>query len=128
MDLTLYDPDSSHIILGDIIEKHLTKEEQLIAEALGKLFYDRAGKEWESRGESYEEWDIVINQWEKAGRKYVDFYKFMGYQMVAKCKGTEQRMNDIAGRPTHNYRELLVIMFGGEVREIFKNPRQHLFA
>lgn len=117
MDLTLYNGKESYLILGDIIDKHLTQDEQLIAEALSKVFYNRAKEQWEKKNKDpYLEWHA------KEGVKYLDFYKFMAHQMVAKCKGTEASLNEIAGSRMHSWKELLIILFGKELESAIKAP------
>jgi hypothetical protein len=130
-DIKIFGQDTD-LSLGDFIEKYLTDDEQIIAEAIGKLFYDRSLEEYDKRKEydqgkiDYKDW----NPWDKYdGSRYgIDFYKLLGYQMVLKCKETSNGMKAISENGVHDWKQFLVIMFGKEVRGILANPRAHIFA
>lgn len=130
-DIRIFGQDSK-LSLGDFIDNYFDWNEQMIAEALGKLFYDRSLEDFD-KNKLHQEGKIPygkMNPWDKhdPSRYGVDFYKMLGYQMVLKCKATSEEMGLVSDNGSHNWKEFLVIMFGSEVRKIIENPRAYGFA
>lgn len=130
-DISIFGKDSK-MSIGDFIDHHLDLDEQYIAEALGKLFYDRSLEEF-NKMDMHDKGLIPyrdMNPWDKhdPSRYGLDFYKMLGYQMVLKCKSTSEAFDANGSNGAHPWKKFLVIMFGKDVDYILKNPRAYGFA
>lgn len=127
-----YNSNSSYAILGDIIDKYLNDSECLVAEALGKMFYDRSLRIFDKRVNGPNENEVACygSADKYDGSKYgLDYYKYLGYRFVVQSKlMTKQMKEGREEKDTHTWQELLIILYGDQVKNILRNPRAYLFA
>jgi hypothetical protein len=116
-----------YVILGDFIDKHFSYREQLIAEALGKIFWERSKKICDivKIARAKDPHCPITTDEKYDGTKYgLDYYKYLGYKFVFDAKNLNQSM--AVGRTKDQmltWEELLQIIHGDQIEYAVGSPR-----
>lgn len=128
-----YDPDNYIIFLGDVIDKYLDTGECFLAEALGKLLFDRSLKMYDKGAD---EGDKLIPRGHPSygGKKTydrsiygIDYYKYLGYRFVIQTKKLVMQANNGREGHVHTLRDMLCMIYGMS-KDMVERPRAYTFA
>jgi hypothetical protein len=125
-----YSEDYMHF-LCDVIDKFLDIDEQVIAEAIGALFYRRSKEIFER--EKFTSSNMSANEKNKIrdGSNYgADYYKYLGYRFVIQTKRMVEEINiDRDPKKCFNYFDMLRVLYGPEdVKRCINNPIANNFS
>jgi len=119
--------DRDGLQLCDIIDKYLPDlDEQLIAEALGAIFYRRSLEKYDGRKRAISSFEVVSLEDKYDGSKYgSEYYKYLGYRLVIQTKQLSASVNQGRKREEcFSWLDLLVIIYGPDAQRAIDNPRQ----